>query len=172
LVRNGEPDPFLHALGQAYLNELQAGGIAGGLYLETLTQTLAVHLLRQHTTLPHRALPAQHDQLTDRLRRILEFIDTHLHQRLTLADIAAEVHLSPYHLTRSFKQAMGLSLHQYVIKRRVERGFHLLESGDYTIAEVAWLVGFADHSHFTRHFKHQYGIPPSNIATQRKNFPM
>jgi AraC family transcriptional regulator len=102
------------------------------------------------------------------LRRVLEFIDDHLHQRLTLADIAAEVHLSPYYLTRSFKQAMGLSLHQYLIKRRLERGRHLLESGGYTIREVAWLTGFADHSHFTRHFKRHFGVQPSAITSKRK----
>jgi AraC family transcriptional regulator len=169
VVRNAHADPLLHALGQAFVSELQSGGIAGSLYLETLTQTLAVHLLRQHSTLAPRALPSAHDHVTGRLQRVLEFIDAHLHQSLTLAEIAAEVHLSSYHLARSFKQVLGVSLHQYIIEQRIERGRQLLESGNYTIGEVAKLVGFVDHSHFTQHFKRKYGVPPSAMLKKRKS---
>lgn len=172
MVRNGEPDPFIHALGQAFVSELQSGGIAGSLYLESLTQTLAIHLLREHSTLAHRSAASVHTAAHARMRRVVEFIDAHLHQPLTLADIAAEVQLSPYHLTRSFKQSMGVSLHQYIIAQRVERGRRLLESGSHTIGEVAGLVGFADHSHFTQHFKRGYGVPPSAVVKMRKNIHM
>lgn len=167
-VRIAEPDAFLFALCQAFLGELLNGGIAGKLYLETLTQTLAVHLLRRHSTLTARSLAGADAQPELWLRRVLEFIDANLHRQISLADIAAEVHLSPYHLGRVFKKAMGVSLHQYLIGQRLERGRALLESGDYTINEVATLVGFAAHSHFNAHFKRRYGVPPSAVGQKRR----
>lgn len=169
-ARTAEPDAFLFALCQAFLGELLNGGIAGKLYLETLTQTMAVHLLRRHSTLAARSLLGADAQPELRLRRVLEFIDANLHQPLSLADIAAEVHLSPYHLGRVFKRAIGVSLHQYLIAQRVERGRALLESGEHTVREVAALVGFADHSHFNLHFKRRYGISPSAVTQKRTIF--
>lgn len=169
LPRTAEPDAFLFALCQAFLGELLNGGIAGKLYLETLTQTLAVHLLRQHSTLAARSLGDADAQPDLRLQRVLEFIAANLHRQLSLAEIAAEVHLSPYHLGRVFKRATGLSLHQYLIGQRLERGRALLESGDYAINEVATLVGFAAHSHFNLHFKRRYGVPPSAVVRKRTN---
>jgi AraC-like DNA-binding protein len=167
LPRTAEPDALLYELCRAFLGELMSGGIAGKLYLESLTQTLAVHLLRQHSTLASPKLTRAEAQPELRLQRVLEFIDANLHRQLSLAEIAAEVHLSPYHLGRVFKAALGVSLHQYLIAQRVERGRALLERGEHTIREVAALVGFADHSHFNLHFKRRYGVPPSAIAQKR-----
>jgi AraC family transcriptional regulator len=170
LPRTAEPDALLYELCRAFLGELMSGGLAGRLYLETLTQTLAVHLLRRHSTLAARSRLGADAQPELRLRRVLEFIDANLHRTLSLAEIAAEVHLSPYHLGRVFKAAMGVSLHQYLIAQRVERGRALLECGEHTIREVAALVGFADHSHFNLHFKRRYGVPPSAVAQKRTIF--
>ncbi|PDV96726.1 helix-turn-helix domain-containing protein [Candidatus Chloroploca asiatica] len=168
LPRTAEPDALLYELCQAFLGELLNGGIAGKLYLESLTQTMAVHLLRRHSTMACHTLARAEAQPELRLRRVQEFIEANLHRQISLADIAAEVHLSPYHLGRVFKRATGVSLHQYLIAQRLERGRALLESGDYTINEVATLVGFAAHSHFNLHFKRRYGVPPSAVGPKRR----
>ncbi|MBP1468106.1 helix-turn-helix transcriptional regulator [Candidatus Chloroploca sp. M-50] len=170
LPRTAEPDAFLYELCRAFLDELMSGSVVGKLYLEALTQTLAIHLLRQHSTMACHTLARAEAQPDLRLRRVLEFIDTHLHQTLTLGEIAAAAHLSQYHLGRVFKRAMGMSLHQYLIAQRVERGRALLERGEHTVREVAARVGFADHSHFNLHFKRRYGISPSAVTQKRTIF--
>jgi AraC family transcriptional regulator len=58
---------------------------------------------------------------------------------------------------------MGLSPYQYVIQCRVERARLLLQRGDLTIEQVALLVGFADQSHLTYHFKRLIGVTPKRF---------
>jgi AraC family transcriptional regulator len=96
-----------------------------------------------------------------RLEAVLGYIGEHLHAALTLRDLAAVVHLSPYHFARRFKESTGLPPHRYIIARRIERAKHLLRGGDeLSLAQVAARVGFWDQGHFTRHFKRLVGVTP------------
>jgi AraC family transcriptional regulator len=141
--------------------ELKSGGVGGPLMAESLANILAVHLIR-HTTGAHR-LPASADgELARRkLRTVIEYIMENLGGSLTLEQMAAVVHLSPYHFARQFKAATGLPPYQYVITRRVERAQHLLRAdGKLGLAEVALRAGFSDQSHFSFHFKRIVGVTP------------
>ena len=96
-----------------------------------------------------------------RLKAVLGYIREHLHAALTLRDLAAVAHLSPYHFARRFKESTGLSPHQYVIARRIEWAKELLRGEeDLSLAQVAARVGFWDQGHFTRHFKRLVGVTP------------
>jgi AraC family transcriptional regulator len=99
--------------------ELRAGGAGGSLLAESFATVLAVHLIR-HITGPRR-LKASADGVLPRhkLRRVVEYIMENLAGRPTLEQMAAVVHLSPYHFARQFKAATGLAPHQYVIARRI-----------------------------------------------------
>jgi AraC family transcriptional regulator len=141
--------------------ELRAGGVGGPLMVEALGTLLSVHLIR-HTTGAHR-LPASADGVLPRrkLRTVIEYIMENLEGRPTLEQMAAVVHLSPYHFARQFKAATGLPPHQYAIRRRVEGAQHLLRTdGELSLAEVALRVGFSDQSHFSLHFKRIVGVTP------------
>jgi AraC family transcriptional regulator len=98
--------------------ELRAG-VAGPLMAESLATILTVHLIR-HTTGAHR-LPVSADGVFSRrqLRTVIEYIMENLEGSLTLEQMAAVVHLSPYHFARKFKAATGLPPHQYVIAGRM-----------------------------------------------------
>ena len=99
-----------------------------------------------------------------RLEAILGYIGEHLHAALTLRDLAAVVHLSPYHFARRFKESIGLPPHRYIIARRIERAKQLLRGGDeLSLAQVAARVGFWDQGHFTRHFKRLVGVTPKRF---------
>jgi AraC family transcriptional regulator len=141
--------------------ELRAGNVGGPLVVESLANVLAVHLIR-HTTDAHR-LPASADGVLPRrkLRTVIEYIMENLGGSPTLEQMAAVVHLSPYHFARQFKASTGLPPHQYVITRRVERAQHLLRAdGELGLAEVAVRAGFSDQSHFSLHFKRIVGVTP------------
>lgn len=165
----GARDPQLQSLALALLQEAQAPGLGGRLYVESLANQLAIHLLRYYALAAH-PLP---DLLTGQglapapLQQVLSFINDQLDQDLSLAAMAAVAHLSPYHFARLFKQAVGQSPHQYVIRQRVEAAKRLLASGLPT-AQVAAEAGFADYSHLARHFKRLVGLPPSEFQ-RRKN---
>jgi AraC family transcriptional regulator len=161
--------PELRSSMLALDTELRAGGVGGPLLAESLATILSVHLIR-HTTGPHR-LPVSADGVLRRrkLHTVIEYIMENLGGSLTLEQMAALVHLSPYHFARQFKAATGLPPYQYVIARRVERARHLLErNGKLGLAEVALRAGFSDQSQFGFHFKRIVGVTPGEFRTSAK----
>lgn len=78
---------------------------------------------------------------------------------LRVADLAHSVGLSPFHATRLFTQATGLPPHAWRTQLRLQRALGPLRDGA-TVADVAAASGFTDQSHFTRHFRRMFGVPP------------
>jgi AraC family transcriptional regulator len=141
--------------------ELRAGGVGGPLMAESLANILAVRLIRHTTGSPRLPVSAGGVLPRRKLRTVIEYIMENLEGSPTLEQMAAVVHLSPYHFARQFKAATGLPPHQYVITRRVERAQHLLRAdGELGLAEVALRVGFSDQSKFSLHFKRIVGVTP------------
>ena len=155
-----DADPLVHGIGLSLKAELESGNLGGQLYADTLCTTLFVHLLR-HYTAQETIVPAEAGGLPRyQLRQVIEYVDAHLDQDLTLADLAAIAQLSPNYFTRLFKQSTRLTPHQYVIQQRVERAKRLLREGKLAIADIALEVGFAHQSHLNRHFKRWVGMTP------------
>ena len=96
-----------------------------------------------------------------RLRRVCEFIQHNLNQQLTLLNLAAVVHMSPYHFARLFKQSAGVPPHRFVLGRRIARASALLQESQLPIGEVGRLVGFRTPSYFPTAFRRMTGITPS-----------
>lgn len=117
---------------------------------EALLQLLALHGVDLPS--PTRAPPLP-------LQKARELILDQLGDTLRLDTIANVAGLSPFHLVRSFKQAYGLSPHAFQLDQRINRGKQLLKRGE-TLVSVAHSLGFADQSHFQRHFKHRHAVTP------------
>jgi AraC family transcriptional regulator len=144
--------------------ELKSGGVGGSLMVEALANVLAVHLIRHTTGAPR--LPFSADGVLPRrkLRTVIEYITENLGGSLTLEQMAAVVHLSPYHFARQFKAATGLPPHQFVVARRVERAQRLLRAdGELGLVDIALRVGFSDQSKFSFHFKRIVGVTPGRF---------
>lgn len=97
------------------------------------------------------------------LQQALAYLETNYAANVTLDELAAQTHLSPYHLLRLFKATYGLPPHAYLTQLRVQRAKRLLLAGQ-PIAAVALAVGFTDQSHLTRHFKRIVGVPPGQYV--------
>jgi AraC family transcriptional regulator len=158
--------PHLRAAMEAVGAELTAGGAGGRLAAESLANVLAVHLIR-HVLAPRRPERRRDGVLPQgRLRAVVAYVEGHLDAGPTLEQMAAVARLNPHHFARQFKAATGLPPHQYVISRRVERAKQLLQAGtDLSLAEVAACAGFANQSHFSRHFKRLVGVTPGQFRT-------
>jgi AraC-like DNA-binding protein len=97
------------------------------------------------------------------LHRVCEYIDSHLDHDLQLEILASIAGLSTSHFARAFRQAAGEPPHHYVLRRRIDRSREMLVRTDSPLSEIALANGFADQSHFARHFHRWVGIAPSTF---------
>jgi AraC-like DNA-binding protein len=95
--------------------------------------------------------------------RAQAYLQERFNEPVTLDELSAFTGLSPYHLVRSFTRQIGVPPHAYQNHVRVERARALLTAG-VSPAEIAVQIGFADQSHFTRHFRRIMNITPSAYA--------
>lgn len=96
------------------------------------------------------------------------FIFDNVENRVTLKEIAKEAAMSKFHLLRSFKEFFGVTpmrLHTWL---RLNRTKALLKSDCHSVSEVAHLMNYTDLATFSKQFKREVGIPPSHLATSRK----
>jgi AraC family transcriptional regulator len=102
-----------------------------------------------------------------RLQRVLEYMQAHLDQEVSLAALAAVGQMSPYYFSRLFKQSTGLSPHQYVLQQRIAWATRLLAEPRLSVAAIAYRVGFASQAHFTAIFRRWVGTTPQQYRRQR-----
>lgn len=151
-------DTTILQIAQLLKSEVTNGGLAGKVYTESLRNLLIIHLLRNYNRALLKPQSARID--TFKLNQVKDFIEEHLAEDLTIADIAAVVHISQFHFARAFKTATGESPYRYLTQRRIERAKILLSVTRLAVAEVAHRVGFYNQSHFTAQFRKLTGITP------------
>ena len=148
------------------LRQTRANAIAGELYaefrqaddasrlgIEGYALAMLGELARAQTRVERSARPPW-------LRRAADLLHASVGTTVEMADIAAEVNVSPVHLARSFKEHYGSTMSEYLRRLRVERAREQLLSTEKTLGQIAFEAGFADQAHFTRTFKQLVGATP------------
>jgi AraC family transcriptional regulator len=153
-------DPAIHRTAMALAAEAARGGIGGSLLIESLACQLSVYILRRHAEVRFKEQePAR--GLSPRQRHLInDYVKAHLDQSISLNDLAGALALSRYHFARGFREAMGVTPHEFVLRQRVARAQLLLRRTRAPLHEIASACGFADQSHMTRVFKKQLGLTP------------
>jgi AraC family transcriptional regulator len=129
-------------------------------YAETLGELVVFELAR--VTSGQRDPRTNHSGLTAKqIKLVTDYMDGHLDEKMTVAELAALVDLTRYHFIRSFKQSTGLPPHQYMIHRRIDRARGLLAERDRSIAEIAEKTGFGTSVQLTRAFRRIVGTTPT-----------
>ncbi|TXH33410.1 MAG: AraC family transcriptional regulator [Rhodospirillaceae bacterium] len=93
-------------------------------------------------------------------RRVLEYVETHLSEKMDLAVLAGVAGFSVFHFAREFKQTAGVTPHFYLLQKRVQRAKEMLARTNLSLSEIALAAGFADQSHLARHFRRMVGSTP------------
>jgi AraC family transcriptional regulator len=101
------------------------------------------------------------------VRRVREHIDSNIDQRISVEALAKVANLSVCYFVRAFKQSVGVTPHDYLIRRRVERTMELLSGTDMSLSEIAIAAGFADQSHCARRFRQHIGMSPRDYRWSR-----
>ena len=99
-------------------------------------------------------------------RVVAAHIEDHMGESISLAALAALVHLSPYHFCRSFKRSFGMPPRRYLANRRIERAKEMLARRTHSVTDIGFAVGFSDTSSFSAAFHKATGMPPT--AYQRR----
>lgn len=163
-------DPKLEHLAWAFEAELRSeppGESIDPLYGDSLAMAMAAHLLRQYRASATRGAATDGGLLPRQLKRVTEHIEAHVDRRLALAELAAVAGVSASHFKSLFKRSTGLPVHQYVIRRRVERARLLLLEPSASIADVAAQTGFANQSHLARWMRRVAGVTPTALRFGR-----
>ncbi|HKE58796.1 MAG TPA: AraC family transcriptional regulator [Pyrinomonadaceae bacterium] len=91
------------------------------------------------------------------------YLAANLADKITLDDIAREVHVSPFHLARLFQERTGVPVHRYLTQLRLRASLERLADGTSDLTQLALELGFSSHSHFTDAFRREFGHSPSAI---------
>jgi transcriptional regulator of acetoin/glycerol metabolism/AraC-like DNA-binding protein len=102
------------------------------------------------------------------MRRVREYVESHLSDSIDLAMLAAVAGLSIHHFAREFKQSAGVAPHHYLIQKRVERAQHMLAHTNLSLSEIAYAVGFSDQSHLARHFRQVLSLTPRQFRWSQR----
>jgi AraC family transcriptional regulator, arabinose operon regulatory protein len=129
---------------------------------ELLLTLMLMHLRREEAELT--AAPADH--LSSIIRTIAYRVRQNPSSPHSMEAMAEQAHLSTRYFALKFKQVMGCSVEQYLIRARIERAEHLLRYNGMNASEVAEALGYKDLSFFSRQFKQVRGKSPSQIKKE------
>ncbi|MGN1002891.1 MAG: helix-turn-helix domain-containing protein [Oscillospiraceae bacterium] len=98
--------------------------------------------------------------------KTIDYISSNYSEKLSIADISRALYVSSTHLSQVFKNAVGVSLGQYLISYRIEQAKKILEKTDLMIYSVAEMVGFSDFRHFSKTFRKCVGVSPTQYRLE------
>lgn len=171
-------DPFLLRTGGTrweYLGEWFHQGIVEAeekqhgweLALIANTIKLMVYLYRALNAQTTAPMKAEKPELLD---QVLEYIELHLHEKITLSEVAHHFYVSQSTITQTFRNKLGLSFYRCVTQARLIAAKRLIE-GDQSLESIAEAVGFMDYSAFYRAFKQEYGVSPRQYRISHNQNP-
>ncbi len=159
-------DPFIDQIGRSLIAELESNPLGSRLFADSLTIALSIHLLRHYSDW-QRPLREDTGGLPQRkLQQVIAYIDDHLAEDLSIAAIADELEMSRYYFSRLFKQSMGVSPYQHVMRQRIKRAEYLLRTTALSVAAIAEQVGFSNQNQLAIQFRKFTGTTPSNYRKQ------
>ncbi|MFA5006581.1 MAG: AraC family transcriptional regulator [Candidatus Izemoplasmatales bacterium] len=92
---------------------------------------------------------------------ILDYIENHLFEEITLEDLSAYSHYSKFHLSREFNKMVGTSIPEYITRRRLSNAAIMIFETDKTISYIANTHGYNSDKYFSTVFKKNFGVSPS-----------
>lgn len=147
--------------------EIAAGSPNGSLYAETLAVGFTLHLLSRYSVAKPK-IPLPRGKLNNsQLRTVIDFIQSHLVENVSLLELANQANVSTFHFARQFRATVGLPPHQFVLRQRIQRSLALIKARKLPLAQIAVESGFHDQAHFTHAFRKVLGITPAMYSIRQ-----
>ncbi len=103
------------------------------------------------------------------IQKAIEYINLHLGEKLSLADIAQYAYVSKSTLSSKFKVELNMTVLEYIQRKKMFKAEQLLKNGDLSVSEISKILGFSEQFYFTRYFKQFFGIPPRDYRKRNMN---
>ncbi len=101
-----------------------------------------------------------HNIFSKHIVRCIDYIYSNMHSRITLKDLSVHLDLSECYLSKLFLEEVGISIHEYIREKKMEKAKNLLKYSDYCIADIANYLSYSSQSHFTQTFEKEVGLSP------------
>lgn len=154
-------DPAATQLARLLVDHLRFAHI-DPIYVEALATALTV---KGVSSAIGKEKPVSTSGTDTRVARAIDYIEAHLDEALSLADIASAACMSPSWLKSCFRATTGQTVWGYVRERRLERARQMLFDRNLSLAQIAYDCGFSSHSHMTRLFRQHYGVSPKEMRS-------
>jgi AraC family transcriptional regulator len=165
------PHPTLSLLTHQLQEETGHQQLGSDLITSSLLTLIGVQVVRMTSAGAHaldKTTSAPPPSPSNAVRHAMEVLNDRVAENVSLDELASEHHYSPWHFARLFKQAIGMPPHRYQLQLRITRSLPLLtERPKRSVAEIAAELGFADESHFRRHFKRIMGTTPGTYRQKQ-----
>jgi AraC family transcriptional regulator len=160
-------DPIVEQLGRSLLDADQFPDSFGSLYADCISLAIVtrLHAAGRHAAPGRKARAPELPRW--RLKRAIDYVESHLGETVTLVDLALATGLTRMHFAAQFRAATGLRPHEYLLRRRIERAQEMLTETTMSVVDIALTVGFQTQSHFTTVFKRFTGQPPKTWRLAR-----
>lgn len=174
ITKNSHPNTYnsVYSLLVQIRNEYFNGNEYSELMIYSLLIKLFVHLGRNHINnneLFPNVRPYKQKEYVQKFNNLLEYIDAHYTDDMTLEEAASMIGFSKYHFTRLFKQYTNYTFYDYLYYRRLKCAEELLTRDDLSITDIALYSGFPSLSSFNRNFKKQKNCTPSEYRALFSN---
>ena len=112
-------------------------------------------LVQEKNTASANQVSSQDNLIVERCK---DYVFTHLHEKITVQEIAVQLYLHPNYLSALFKKHEGISLYQYILNQKITLAKNLLTYSSYSFIEISNYLGFSSQSHLGKTFKRTTGF--------------
>ena len=154
-------DADITAAAELLLNALRSRDAGSEVMYESLARVFLVKLVQKYGAERETEAAFSARFTAAHYKRVLDYIADNYSKAIAIEDIAREAGLSPSHFTRLFKETIGDTPYQFLMRYRVERAKEKLADPSLAMIDIALGCGFSDQPHFSRIFKQFAGLTPS-----------
>ena len=150
---------------EALRQEMQQGLYAHDAVCQNLLNIILLLILR------HREIQVSitaFSNVSAECLAVREYIDAHFKDPITLEELARQAHQNKYYIAHTFKDAFGISPIKYLMERRVEESKHLLDETDFSIGQIASIIGFSSSSHYSQAFRRIADMSPNEYRKRTR----